>query len=199
MIDYIKGILADKKPAKVIIECAGIGFEVNITLPAYEKLPAKGSQVSLITHFHVRENPISYVLYGFSSELERDCFRQIISVSGIGPKTAMTILSAINYNDFIDMLSQADFLRLTSVPGVGRKTAERLAVELKDKIGKTAALTAGTGKFESLSKASEVIQALITLGYNRLEADKMMRTVSAKEGFSDKSIEEIIKEVLSGK
>jgi Holliday junction DNA helicase RuvA len=202
MIDYIKGILTLKKPTKVILESGGIGFEVHITVPAFEILPDIGSEARLITHFHVKENPFSFVLFGFSDEEERECFRQIISVSGIGPKTAMTILSAIKYTDFVDMISRSDFLPLTQVSGVGRKTAERLAVELKDKIGKstdTPSVQIGSGKFESLNKASEVIQALMTLGYNRLEADKMMKSVTSRDGFTKMSVEEIIKEVLSGK
>jgi len=199
MIDYIRGILIDKKPTSVIIECGGIGFEVHITLLAFEKLPETGNPARLIIHFHVKENPFSFVMYGFSDKLERECFRQIISVSGIGPKTAMTILSAINYPDFINMISQADYLQLTSLPGVGRKTAERLAVELKDKIGKTADSAAGEGKFITLSKASEVIQALIALGYNRLESDKMIKSAALGERFEKMSVEEIIKEVLSGR
>jgi Holliday junction DNA helicase RuvA len=115
----------------------------------------------------------------------------------------MTILSAINYNDFIDMISGGNYLPLTSVSGVGRKTAERLAVELKDKIGKavetTAVLTGADSRFAALGKASEVIQALIALGYNRLEADKMVKSASSADNFSSLSVEEIIKEVLRGK
>jgi Holliday junction DNA helicase RuvA len=113
----------------------------------------------------------------------------------------MTILSAFNYSDFIGMITKGEFLQLTTVSGVGRKTAERIAVELKDRIGKSAELTTAavsTG-FESLNKSSEVIQALIALGYNRMEADKMLKTVSSRDSFAKMTIEEIIKEVLSGK
>ena len=202
MIDYLKGILISKKPTSVILECGGIGFEIHITLQAYEMLPAVNEQARIITHFHAKENPISFVVYGFSDERERECFRHIISVSGIGPKTAMTILSAINYNDLIDMIVNGNYLPLTSVSGVGRKTAERLAVELKDKIGRltdSSSIPAVSGAFGELSRASEVIQALIALGYNRLEADKMVKSIMIKEGFAYMAVEDVIKVVLRGK
>ena len=202
MLDFVKGILISKKPAVAVIEAGGFGVEVHITLPVFEKLPAVGTETKIITQFHAKENPVSFVIYGFSDETERECFRQIISVSGIGPKTAMTILSAINYNDFIDMISGGNHLPLTSVSGVGRKTAERLAVELKDKIGKSVEqgmVSAGDGRFTALGKASEVIQALMALGYNRLEADRMVKDISMQNGFENLSVEDVIKEVLRGK
>jgi len=202
MLDFVKGKLIKKKPGTAVIESGGLGIEVHITLPVYEKLPSTGAETTVITHFHAKENPVSFVIYGFSDEQERECFRQIISVSGIGPKTAMTILSAINYSDFIEMISSGNYLPLTTIPGVGKKTAERLAVELKDKIGKSieqTVSTGGNGKFSELGKASEVIQALISLGYKRLEADKLVRNVSASSAFADMSVEDIIREVLKGK
>jgi len=202
MIDYIKGKVISKNPVNVIIEAGGLGFDIHITIPAYEKLPATGETAAVITHFHAKENPISFMLYGFSDERERECFRQIISVSGIGPKTAMTILSAINYNDFIEMISSGNYLPLTSVSGVGRKTAERLAVELKEKIGKTLESIIpliDDVKFSLLNKSSEVIQALVALGYNRLEADKMVKNAAVSASFSEMSVEDIIRDVLKGK
>src|SRR3990172_4547897 len=199
MIDYIKGKVVNKNPGSVIIEAGGMGFDIHITIPAYEKLPAAGQEAKIITHFHAKENPVSFMLYGFSDERERECFRQIISVSGIGPKTAITILSAINYNDFIEMITSGNYLPLTSVSGVGRKTAERLAIELKEKIGKSveAVMPSVDGvKFGMLSKASEVIQALVALGYNRLEADKLVKNTSISINFADLSVEEIIRDIL---
>jgi holliday junction DNA helicase RuvA len=202
MIAYITGKLISKKPAVIIVETSGVGYEIHITLNAYEGLPAINDTVRILTHFHIKDNPFTFTLYGFSDERERECFRQIISVSGIGPKTAMTVLSAINYNEFIDMISSGNYLPLTSVSGVGRKTAERLAVELKDKIAKSVEETqvsASSPRFVELSKASEVIQALIALGYNRLEADKMVKNITGSNGFGEMSVEQIIKEVLRGK
>jgi Holliday junction DNA helicase RuvA len=201
MIEYISGKIISKKPAVVIVESGGIGYEIHTTLPAHEMLPPAGEFVKITTHFHVKDNPFTFKLYGFSDERERECFRQIISVSGIGPKTAMTLLSAINYNEFIDMISKGNYLPLTSISGVGRKTAERLAVELKNKVSKTepVSVTASDSRFVELNKASEVIQALMALGYNRLEADKMIKNVSSSNGFKEMTTEEIIKEVLRGK
>ena len=139
MIEFIKGKIVNKKPTSVVIESGGIGFIINITLSAYEKLPPLDSEAKIVTHFHVKENPMGVVLYGFVDEGEREVFRQIISVSGIGPKTAMGILSAINYRELTELISKGNYMPLTRISGVGKKTAERLAVELKDKLAKTEA------------------------------------------------------------
>jgi len=203
MIEFIKGKLISKKPAMAVIEAGGIGYGINTTLGAAENLPPVGEEASIVTHLQIKDNPFTVVLYGFTNEIERDCFRQIISVSGIGPKTAIGILSAINYSELIELIAKGNFIPLTSVPGVGKKTAERLALELKDKLGKTdsdiTAIPVYSDKFNELNKASEVIQALIALGYNRIEADKMVRSVSAIPGFMDMKPEEVIREILRGK
>jgi Holliday junction DNA helicase RuvA len=203
MIEYIKGILISKKPAEAIIESSGIGYSVYITLPAFETLPAQGEQAKIITHLQIKENPFAIVLYGFSDESERECFRQIITVSGIGPRTAMSILSAIDYREFTSMIAQGNYLPLTSISGVGKKTAERLALELKDKLAKTvgeiSAANLTDGRFAELGRLSEVIQALVSLGYNRLEADKLVRAASVKPGFAELSAEDVIKGILRGK
>jgi holliday junction DNA helicase RuvA len=203
MIEFIKGKLISKKPAMAVIEAGGIGYGINITISAAESLPAIGEEANIVTHLQIRDNPFSVMLYGFCNEVERECFRQIISVSGIGPKTALGILSAINYNELIELIAKGNYLPLTSIPGVGRKTAERLALELKDKLGKTDAdstlVSVNSDKFNELNKASEVIQALIALGYNRMEADKMVRGISSKPGFMEMKPEEVIREILRGK
>lgn len=203
MIEYIKGKLITKKPTSIIVESNGIGYNINITVPMFESLVQAGEELRVITHLHIKDNPFSLTIYGFRDERERECFRQIISVSGIGPKTALGILSAINYREFIELISRGDYLPLTSISGVGRKTAERLALELKDKLIKsdndTALSSVNSGKFGEPSKASEVISALISLGYNRPEADKMVKSISNKNGFTEMSAEDIIKEILRGK
>lgn len=203
MIEYIKGKLISKKPTSVIVESNGIGYLVNVTVTASDSIGKVGDEVTLVSQLHIKENPFGIMLYGFADERERECFRQIISVSGIGPKTALGILSAIKYSDFIDLVAKGNYLPLTSIPGVGKKTAERLALELKDKIGKTeqgsnVQLTS-SGKINELNKSSEIIHALMVLGYNRLEADKMARTVSAKTDFMNATVEELIREILRGK
>jgi Holliday junction DNA helicase RuvA len=203
MIDFIKGKLVSKKTTSLIIEAGGMGYAVNATLPAIEMLGKPGEEVTIITHLHIKENPFGIMLYGFSSESERECFRQIISVSGIGPKTAMSILSAINYSDLIDLISKGNYLPLTNISGVGKKTAERLALELKDKLGKVepeaGSANAGSGLLGELGKSSEVISALMALGYNRLEADKLVRNVSGRSDFMELSTEDVIREILRGK
>jgi Holliday junction DNA helicase RuvA len=202
MIEYIKGKLTVKNPTSVVVESCGIGYSINITLPAAELLGEIESEVKIITHLHIKDNPFSIVLYGFSHVRERECFRHIISVSGIGPKTALSILSAINYNELIELITKGNYLPLTSISGVGNKTAERLALELKDKLAKSeseAVSSVNSGKFGELSKAGEIISALMALGYNRLEADKMVKAASQKDGFMESSAEDIIKEILRGK
>ena len=203
MIDYIKGKLINKKAAQLIVEAGGIGYSINCTLGTIENTGSIGDEVMISAHLNIKDNPFSVTLYGFRDEAERECFRQIISVSGIGPKTGLSILSAISYNDLIDMISKGNYHPLTSISGVGKKTAERLAVELKDKLGKVETETAGvnlnSGKLGELGKASEVIGALMALGYNRLEADKMVRTISSRSDFMDMPTEAAVREILRGK
>jgi Holliday junction DNA helicase RuvA len=202
MLEYIKGKLINKKPTSIIVESGGIGFNISITLPAFEHLPAVNDEVKIITQFHVKENPFSVVIYGFSDEEEREVFRQIISVSGIGPKTAMSILSAIDYRQIIELISKGDYIPLTTVSGVGRKTAERLALELKDKLGRSEAditySKLDKGMTGEPGKISGVISALMSLGYNRIEADKMVKKVATSSSFSQMTVEELIKEILRG-
>lgn len=203
MIDYIKGKLISKKAASLVLEAGGIGYSINATLGTIENTGETGTETMIPVYLHIKDNPFSVMLYGFRDENERECFRQIISVSGIGPKSALSILSAINYKELIEMIAKGNYHPLTSISGVGKKTAERLAVELKDKIGKIDSEisfgTVNTGKLGELGKASEVIAALISLGYNRLEADKMVKTISSRSDFMDMSVESIVREILRGK
>ncbi len=203
MIDYIKGKLVGKKPSSLVIEAGGIGYSISSTLSAVENIGNVGDEAKISVHLHIKDNPFNVLLYGFVDESERECFKHIISVSGIGPKTALSILSAIKYGELIDMISKGNYLPLTTISGVGKKTAERLAVELKDKIGKfendSAPGGMNTGKLGELGKASEVISALMALGYNRLEADKMVKAVSTKSNFMELPAEDLIREILRGK
>lgn len=204
MLDYIKGKLVSKKAANLVIEAGGIGYSINATLGTIENTGETGSDTLIPVHLHIKDNPFSVMLYGFRDESERECFRQIISVSGIGPKTALSILSAINYNELIELIAKGNYHPLTTISGVGKKTAERLAVELKDKIGKIESdvLPAGslnTGKLGELGKASEVIQALMALGYNRIEADKMVKTILSRSDFMEMPVESIVRDILRGK
>ncbi|MBP6673289.1 MAG: Holliday junction branch migration protein RuvA, partial [Bacteroidetes bacterium] len=134
MISYLKGILAKKSPTEIIVDVGGVGYSVNISLSTYEQLSELNSEVFILTHHHIRED--AQVLYGFSGDNERDIFRMLIGVSGIGPKMAQTILSGIRPDELIRTISAGAISSLTAVPGVGKKTAERLILELKDKVGK---------------------------------------------------------------
>jgi holliday junction DNA helicase RuvA len=201
MIEYIKGILISKSLTEIIVETGGLGYNIRITLPAYDSLPDINEEVKIITHLHIKENPFSLILYGFSDEKERECFRLIISVSGVGPKTAISILSAIGYRELTKFIASGDFQHLTSISGVGKKTAERLMVELKDKLLKPelALITKTISSNGEPDKLSEIAGALLSLGYNRIEAEKMIRKVSSSVSWKELSVEDIIKEILRGK
>ena len=201
MIEYIKGILVTKTLTEIIVETGNIGYNIRITLPAYDSLPDINEEVKIITHLYIKENPFSLIVYGFSDEKERDCFRLIISVSGVGPKTAISILSAIGYKELTKFIASGDFQPLTTISGVGRKTAERLMVELKDKLLKPelSAISKTISSDGEPGKLSEIIAALLSLGYNRIEAEKMIKRVSTTSTWKELSVEEIIKEILRGK
>lgn len=202
MIEYIEGSLISKKPTVAVIETGGIAFSLSITIPAYEHLPGPGSKARILTYLHVKENPFSFVLYGFSDANEREMFKNIIAVSGIGPKTAMSILSAISYAELTGIINSGNYMPLTSISGVGRKTAERLVLELKDKIskGETEFIPAALNKdgFAELSKMSSIISALVSLGYNRLEADKLVKNFAHSKYLDELQVEDVIKEILRG-
>lgn len=202
MIEYIQGKLISKKPTSIVIETNGIAFNLNITIPAYEILPSVNSDVKIITYLHIKENPFSFILFGFSSENEREMFRYIISVSGIGPKTAMSILSAISHDELTQIITSGNYIPLTSISGVGKKTAERLVLELKDKIskGETEFIPSQINKeaFSELSKISSIISALVNLGYNRVEADKLVKKMAATKNILEMQVEDVIRDILRG-
>ncbi|MCX7877523.1 MAG: Holliday junction branch migration protein RuvA [Ignavibacteria bacterium] len=201
MIEFIKGKIISKKPTSVIIESNNIGYNILSPVETVQKIGDPGDEVTILTHLHLKDNPISISLYGFKEEGERECFRQIISISGVGPKTALSILSSISYTEFNELVLKGNHLPLTKIPGVGKKTAERLIVELKDKINKTEITSTAdlSGKLTQLSKESEILSALMSLGYNRTEADKMLKSFLSGNNISDMKPEEIIKEILRGK
>lgn len=195
MISSLTGTLRSKHPTEILIEVYGIGYSVSIPLSTYEKLGDIGSSVSLLTHFHVREDAMQ--LFGFFTEEERRLFKLLISVSGIGPRIAQSILSGINVMELKSHLASGNVNALIEIPGVGKKTAERLIVELRDKIGKTD----GEIGFPALGTTSEpmhieAIQALISLGYNQQVAEKALRLVLNELQGSAISLEELIKRAL---
>jgi Holliday junction DNA helicase RuvA len=195
MISYLKGILTKKSPTEIIVDVGGVGYSVNISLSTYEQLSEINSEVFILTHHHIRED--AQVLYGFSGENERDIFRMLIGVSGIGPKMAQTILSGIRPDELIRTISAGAISSLTAVPGVGKKTAERLILELKDKVGKIE----GSDKIIDLPNTSssiraEALTALVSLGFSRDKAEQSLRGVLNNAGIKNLSVEELIKRAL---
>jgi len=196
MIATLTGILKFKSPTEILVEVHGIGYTISIPLSTYEKLGDLGSSVSLLTHFHVREDAM--LLFGFSTEEERRLFKLLISVSGIGPKIAQSTLSGMNVEELKSHIVGGNVNALMAIPGVGRKTAERLIVELRDKAGKTLTESEPISVIGMATAAMriEALQALTSLGYNRQIAEKAIRLVVKEAEGSTISLEELIKRAL---
>jgi Holliday junction DNA helicase RuvA len=196
MIATLTGILKFKSPTEILIEVHGIGYTISIPLSTYEKLGDLGSSVSLLTHFHVREDAM--LLFGFSTEEERRLFKLLISVSGIGPKIAQSTLSGMNVEELKSHIVGGNVNALMAIPGVGRKTAERLIVELRDKAGKTLTESEPISVIGMATAAMriEALQALTSLGYNQQIAEKAIRLVVKEAEGSTISLEELIKRAL---
>jgi len=168
MIARLSGILIEKTPPQVVIDCHGVGYECEVPMSTFYNLPATGEKVVLLTQFIVRED--AQLLYGFGSEQERATFRQLLKVNGIGAKSALAILSGLSVDDLAQAVALQEPGLLTKVPGIGKKTAERLLLELKDKFS-IDGLTAGAGAVGQAKSASgDVLNALLALGYNEREA-----------------------------
>ncbi len=197
MIAYVQGTLTEKYPTHVLIDIHGIGYEIHIPLSTYEQLPENGSPCKLLTHFHVREE--LQQLYGFHTAAEKELFSILISVSGIGPKSAMGILSSAPIEDFKQAILHEDLVVLSSLPGIGKKTAQRLVVELKDKISK---ITVSGGiktslKMQGFSQlADEAVMALMSLGYSKPLADKAVLKTMQEPSAEPASLQELIKRSL---
>lgn len=199
MISFLRGVLVEKQPTRVVIDAHGVGYEIFIPLSTYDKLPEKGAECILLTHDHVRED--ARLLYGFATEPERAMFNLLIDVSGIGPKLAVTALSGLSVREIQAAIMQADVKRLSGVSGIGRKTAERIVVELKDRITPGAALEAVAGATADISKdhrLRDAALALAALGYKQDAAAKRVMGV-ADAGIPDTmTVEDIIKRALGG-
>lgn len=198
MIGRLRGTLIEKQPGHALVEAAGLGYEVDIPYSTFFQLPEPGQEVTLHTHFAVREDAQS--LYGFASRLDRDLFRLLIKVNGVGPKMAVGILSGLEADQFIRCVEQRDASALVKLPGVGKKTAERLLIDMGDRIGQlegqfvpnSAAPTADKPKARQPDAGEEAEAALIALGYKPQEAARAINRV-ATEGMSP---EELIRQAL---
>lgn len=177
MIALLHGMVRHKKAPFLIIECSGVGYEVETTLTAFAKLPDINEKTIIYTHLSIRDD--AHVLFGFASLNERDLFRVLIKVSGIGPKMAIAILSGMNPDELAGVIAAEDSTALTKLPGIGKKTAERLIVELKDKFKHTTLTTSnsGTPGHTDRQTKNDAIEALVQLGYKTNEAEKMVESV----------------------
>jgi Holliday junction DNA helicase RuvA len=191
MIGSLRGRIASKSPPQLTVEVGGLGYELEAPMSTFFHLPAVGEEVRLLTHLVVRED--AHVLYAFAAEEERRLFRSLIKVSGVGPKIALALLSGISVTGFAECVQREDITALTRIPGVGRKTAERLIVEMRDRLaapapGSAAAVAAGS------SAESEAYGALVALGYRPAEATRLLKAVSP----GTHSTEELIRRALQG-
>lgn len=193
MIAHLRGKLLTKHPNQAIVETAGVGYDVVISVPTFSDLPAVGSEVSLHIHTHVREDSIA--LYGFLRAAEKQLFEKLITVSGIGPKLAITILSGMPADEMVGAIRGNDVARLTRIPGIGRKTAERMVLELRDKLP-----SAGEGQAAAAAASSpveeDVVSALMNLGYQRASAEKAL-TAAGRNGVASMNFEELFRRSLA--
>jgi holliday junction DNA helicase RuvA len=181
MIGRLSGLLAEKNPPQVLVDCNGVGYEVDVPMSTFYNLPGVGEKVSLLTHFVVRED--AQILFGFGSASEREAFRQLIKISGVGPRTALSVLSGMSVADIAQAVTAQDAGRLVKVPGIGKKTAERLLLELKGKFGADLAL--GTAGGATSDAQTDILQALVALGYSDKEAAASLKALPKDVGVSE--------------
>ena len=180
MIGRIQGILVEKNFPQVIISCNGVGYEIDVPMSTFYPLPRTGEEVTLLTHLVVRED--AHLLYGFVTAGERAAFRQLLRISGVGPKVALSVLSGMSVDDLSAAVSAGDSARLTKIPGIGKKTAERLVLELRDKLPKTISVVRSA---DAAAAGSDVLNALLALGYNEREAATAVKQVPAELQLAD--------------
>jgi holliday junction DNA helicase RuvA len=180
MIGRLSGILLEKNPPQLLVDCHGVGYEVDVPMSTFYNLPNTGEKVTLFTHLAVRED--AHLLFGFGSASERALFRQLIKISGIGARTALAILSGMTVADLAQAVTLQESGRLIKVPGIGKKTAERLLLELKGKVGADIGVAGGAARDEA---QSDVLNALLALGYSDKEAMAAIKNMPAGTGVSD--------------
>ena len=181
MIGRIQGILVSVHPPRLLVDCQGIGYEVDVPMSTLYQLPQAGQKITLLTHFQVRED--AQQLFGFATETEREAFRQLIKISGVGSRTALAVLSGMSVNELAQAIAMQEAGRLTQVPGIGKKTAERLCLELKGKLAPDLEIMGD--KPQAIEASSEVLQALLALGYSEKEAHLALKQVPPDTTVSD--------------
>jgi len=192
MIAHLRGRLFSKQPGQAIVEAAGVGYDVTISVPTFTALPGEGAEVSLFIHTHVREDALA--LYGFMDRNEKRLFERLITVSGVGPKLAITILSGLNPERTVAAIRAQDHATLTLIPGVGKKLAERLVVELKEKLEDLA--VAPVAQKQLAPAAEDVLSALVNLGYQRPAAQKAIETAIDKDKAASGNFDELFRAAI---
>lgn len=180
MIGRLTGFVVEKNPPQIVLDINGVGYELDVPMSTFYNLPSVGEKVTLLTHFAVRED--GHFLYGFLGEAERFAFRQLLKVSGIGARTALSVLSGLSVNDLAAAVAQQELGRLIKVPGIGKKTAERLLLELKGKLADATGVTLNIAVDDA---RADISNALLALGYNEKEAAAAMKQLPADVGTSD--------------
>ncbi len=183
MIGRIAGLLAEKNPPEILVDCNGVGYEVLVPMSTFYNLPGLGEKISLLTHFVVRED--AQILYGFGSATERAAFRQLIKISGVGPRTALSVLSGMSVEELAQAVTLQEPGRIIKVPGIGKKTAERLLLELKGKLGADIGVNLGGMASISSDSQSDILQALVALGYSDRDAALALKALPRDVGVSD--------------
>ncbi len=180
MIGRLTGVIAEKSPPQVLVDVNGVGYELDVPMSTFYNLPGIGERATLLTHFVVRED--AQQLFGFLTNDERSTFRQLVKISGVGPRTALSILSGLSVAELAAAVSRQESGRLVKVPGIGKKTAERLLLELKGKLGTDLGLPAATAATDA---QADIVQALVALGYNEREAAAALKALPPDVAVSD--------------
>lgn len=194
MIARLRGTLIDKAPNRLVIDVAGVGYDVQVPLSTFYGIGEPGTDVVLRVHTHVREDVIA--LYGFASPLEQDLFERLIAVSGIGPKLALAVLSGIDPSDLVRAIRSQDVVRLTRIPGIGKKTAERIGLELKDRLPHAVPGTPEAAAPAGDQQRDDLLSALMNLGYQRAAAEKAIE--AALKQSPDVPFEQLLRDILRG-
>jgi Holliday junction DNA helicase RuvA len=198
VITFLDGLIVEKHPTRLVLEVGGVGYEILIPLSSYDRLPRKGERCRVLTVDYVRED--CHQLFGFMSDDERQMFRMLMATSGIGPKLALSALSGLTVRELKAAILDDDASRLSCIPGIGNKTAQRIVVELRDKLDAGDALEAAAGRpgaAASDSRMRDAVMALVALGHKGEAARKMIRA-AFKQGLKDETVEEIVRKSLAG-
>ena len=193
MIAHLRGTILEKQPNRVVVDVGGVGYDVAVPLSTFYGLAEPGGEVALRIHTHVREDALT--LFGFATALERDLFERLIGISGIGPKVGLAVLSGIEPLELISAIERGDLARLTAIPGVGKKTSERIVLELKDRLPKARAAPAVAGAGDAPVLRDDLLSALINLGYHRPLAEKAVDAALTAAG-RDAGFERTLKQAL---